>query len=93
MIKLTGKYVTEKTCEPIKLENDVRLVSDDDTDDCDDDNDTRVRVFRPQPLPHFIAIGEAIPHPSNIEVPLDRRTFTSRHSMNMKFTDCDDRLV
>ena len=42
-------------------------------------------------LTHLIAIAEPIPHPSNIEIPLDKRTFTSRHNMNMKFTDCDDR--
>nr|WNN25249.1 hypoxia-inducible factor 1 [Glottidia pyramidata] len=37
-------------------------------------------------------IGEPIPHPSNIEVPLDSRTFLSRHSMDMKYTFCDDRI-
>lgn len=63
---------------------------DDDMDD-DDDEDRKRRVYRPRALPHFLAVGESIAHPSNIEVPLDRRTFTSRHNMNMKFTDCDDR--
>lgn len=43
-------------------------------------------------LTHLIAVAEPIPHPSNIEVPLDKRTFTSRHNMNMKFTDCDDSI-
>ncbi|XP_013386590.1 hypoxia-inducible factor 1-alpha isoform X2 [Lingula anatina] len=37
-------------------------------------------------------IGEPIPHPSNIEIPLDSRTFLSRHSMDMKYTFCDDRI-
>ncbi|XP_061083540.1 endothelial PAS domain-containing protein 1b isoform X1 [Conger conger] len=33
-----------------------------------------------------------IPHPSNIDMPLDSKTFLSRHSMDMKFTYCDDRV-
>lgn len=41
---------------------------------------------------HFlIAIGEPIPHPSNIEIPLDKQTFLSKHSLNMKFTYADDK--
>jgi hypoxia-inducible factor 1 alpha len=39
----------------------------------------------------LMVIAEPIPHPSNIEAPLDSRTFLSRHSLNMKFTYCDDR--
>ncbi|KAK3576329.1 hypothetical protein CHS0354_039735 [Potamilus streckersoni] len=42
--------------------------------------------------PYLIAVGEPIPHPSNIEIPLDCKTFLSRHSMDMKFTDCDERI-
>nr|XP_022331131.1 hypoxia-inducible factor 1-alpha-like isoform X2 [Crassostrea virginica] len=42
--------------------------------------------------PYLLLIGEPIPHPSNIEVPLDRMTFLSRHNMDMKFTYCDDRV-
>lgn len=74
-----------------EIESDVCMDIDEDDDDMDDDDDRRRRVYRPRPLPHFLAVAEGIPHPSNIEVPLDRRTFTSRHNMNMKFTDCDDR--
>ncbi|KAL5007977.1 hypothetical protein ScPMuIL_013558 [Solemya velum] len=40
----------------------------------------------------LLAIAEPIPHPSNIESPLDSRTFLSRHSMDMKFTYCDERI-
>ena len=63
----------------------------------DDDADVPMEIeeedgFRhSKGLTHLIAVAEPIPHPSNIEVPLDKRTFTSRHNMNMKFTDCDDR--
>ena len=41
----------------------------------------------------LVCIGEPIPHPSNIEVPLDGQTFLSRHSMDMKFTYVDDRYI
>nr|WNN25264.1 hypoxia-inducible factor 1 [Palola sp.] len=41
----------------------------------------------------LMAIGEPIPHPSNIEIPLDSQTFLSRHSLDMKFTYCDDRIT
>jgi len=33
-----------------------------------------------------------VPHPSNIDVPLDIQTFLSCHSLNMKFTYVDDRV-
>nr|ADU87367.1 hypoxia-inducible factor 1-alpha isoform d [Branchiostoma belcheri tsingtauense] len=45
------------------------------------------------PLLCLVAIGEPIPHPSNIEFPLDCKTFLSRHSMDMKFTYCDERIT
>lgn len=41
----------------------------------------------------LMVVAEPIPHPANIEVPLDSRTFLSRHSLNMKFTYCDERWV
>lgn len=43
------------------------------------------------PLPYLVLICDPIPHPSNIEVPLDAKTFLSRHTMDMKFTYCDER--
>eukprot|EP00064_Thunnus_orientalis_P007879 superscaffoldBa00000900_g7901 len=38
------------------------------------------------PVPYLVLICDPIPHPSNIEVPLDTKTFLSRHTMDMKFT-------
>ena len=46
-----------------------------------------------QPQHYLALVGEPIPHPSNIEVMLDSKTFLSRHSMDMKFTYCDERYV
>lgn len=45
------------------------------------------------PVPYLVLICDPIPHPSNIEVPLDTKTFLSRHTMDMKFTYCDERWV
>ena len=39
----------------------------------------------------LVVVGCPIPHPSNIEVPLGRHTFLSKHSLNMKFTYADER--
>ncbi|XP_065338951.1 hypoxia-inducible factor 1-alpha-like isoform X2 [Cloeon dipterum] len=40
----------------------------------------------------LVAIGEPIPHPANIEIPLDKQTFLSKHSLDMKFTYADDNI-
>lgn len=41
--------------------------------------------------PFVVVIGRMISHPSNVEATLDSWTFVSRHSLDMKFTDCDER--
>ncbi|XP_076099182.1 hypoxia-inducible factor 1-alpha-like isoform X1 [Mytilus galloprovincialis] len=41
---------------------------------------------------YYIAVGEPIPHPSDIEIPLDGNTFLSKHNMDMTFTYCDERI-
>ncbi|KAJ3648941.1 hypothetical protein Zmor_020708 [Zophobas morio] len=41
----------------------------------------------------LIAIGQPIPHPSNIEAPLPRQTFLTKHSLDMKFTHADDKIM
>ncbi|XP_041748464.1 endothelial PAS domain-containing protein 1 isoform X2 [Coregonus clupeaformis] len=49
--------------------------------------------FKEHPLTCLLMICEPVPHPTNIETPLDSKTFLSRHSMDMKFTYCDDRVT
>nr|QOE88730.1 Hypoxia-inducible factor-1a m [Apostichopus japonicus] len=44
------------------------------------------------PVPCMVLVASPIPHPVNIETPLDTKTFMTRHSMDMKFTDCDERI-
>lgn len=51
-------------------------------------------VFDEQKNTHqFVGIGRPIPHPSNIEVPLDSKTFLTKHSLDMKFSYVDDKYV
>ncbi|XP_069949786.1 protein similar isoform X4 [Cherax quadricarinatus] len=40
----------------------------------------------------LVALGSPVPHPSNIEFPLDKQTFVSKHSLDMKFTYVDDNV-
>lgn len=42
-------------------------------------------------VPYLVLVCDPIPHPSNIEAPLDTKTFLSRHTLDMKFTYCDER--
>ena len=42
-------------------------------------------------FPYLLAIGEPIPHPANIEIPMDNNTFLSKHDMSLRFTYCDER--
>lgn len=43
------------------------------------------------PASYLVLICEPIPHPANIEVLLDSRTFLSKHALNMRFSYCDER--
>ncbi|KAM9224796.1 hypoxia-inducible factor 3-alpha isoform 2-T2 [Dugong dugon] len=45
------------------------------------------------PLRCLVLICEAIPHPGSLEPPLGRGAFLSRHSLDMKFTYCDERIA
>ncbi|MCI4376899.1 hypothetical protein PGIGA_G00193700 [Pangasianodon gigas] len=40
---------------------------------------------------YLVLICEPIPHPANIEVLLDSRTFLSKHTLDMRFSYCDER--
>ncbi|XP_031848745.2 HIF-1 transcription factor component sima isoform X1 [Nomia melanderi] len=41
----------------------------------------------------LVLVGCPIPHPSNIEIPLGRHTFLSKHTLSMKFTYADEKLA
>ncbi|KAJ3610870.1 hypothetical protein NHX12_022960 [Muraenolepis orangiensis] len=48
--------------------------------------------YKEPPLTCAVLMCEPIPHPSNMDTPLDSKTFLSKHAMDMKFTYCDDRV-
>ncbi|CAG9864042.1 unnamed protein product [Phyllotreta striolata] len=41
----------------------------------------------------YISVNQPIPHPSNIESPLPKQTFLTKHNMDMKFTHADDEFM
>ncbi|XP_027023244.2 hypoxia inducible factor 1 subunit alpha a isoform X2 [Tachysurus fulvidraco] len=45
------------------------------------------------PVSYLVLICEPIPHPANIEVLLDSGTFLSKHSLDMRFSYCDERVT
>ncbi|XP_053357565.1 hypoxia inducible factor 1 subunit alpha a [Clarias gariepinus] len=45
------------------------------------------------PTSYLVLICEPIPHPANIEVLLDSRTFLSKHTLDMRFSYCDERIT
>ncbi|XP_046693734.1 hypoxia inducible factor 1 subunit alpha a isoform X1 [Silurus meridionalis] len=45
------------------------------------------------PVSYLVLICEPIPHPANIEVLLDSRTFLSKHTLDMRFSYCDERIT
>ncbi|XP_041035114.1 hypoxia-inducible factor 1-alpha-like isoform X2 [Carcharodon carcharias] len=45
------------------------------------------------PMSFLLMICEPIPHPSNIEISLDSKTFLSHHSLDMKFIYCDQKIT
>lgn len=89
-------YVTE---ENTSVKNETNNRSS--TTDCikaeensDDSKDADIiRENKPKKFGSLIAIGRPIPHPSNIEIPLDSKTFLSKHNLDMKFTYVDEKLV
>lgn len=42
---------------------------------------------------YYVGVGEPIPHPADIDIKLDSKTFLSKHNMDMSFTYCDERIT
>uniref|UniRef100_A0A8C6TWK0 Hypoxia-inducible factor 1-alpha n=1 Tax=Neogobius melanostomus TaxID=47308 RepID=A0A8C6TWK0_9GOBI len=82
-----GRTVNVKsaTWKVLRCSGHVRVFEDLSEDSSKGQNDP--------PVPYLVLICDPIPHPSNIEVPLDTKTFLSRHTMDMKFTYCDERIT
>uniref|UniRef100_S4RYA8 Endothelial PAS domain protein 1b n=1 Tax=Petromyzon marinus TaxID=7757 RepID=S4RYA8_PETMA len=49
--------------------------------------------FKDPAQTYLVLICQPIPHPAELEAPLDSHTFLSRHTLDMKFSYCDDRFV
>ncbi|XP_028651759.1 hypoxia inducible factor 1 subunit alpha, like isoform X1 [Erpetoichthys calabaricus] len=56
------------------------------------EEDSTKEGFTQIPLTCLTLICEPIPQPSTIDFPLDSRTFQSRHTMDLKYTHCEDRV-
>lgn len=41
----------------------------------------------------FVGLCEPLLHPSDVDIPLNKQTFLSKHSPDMKFEYVDERLV
>lgn len=39
----------------------------------------------------FVAVGRPLPHPANIEIPLDSSTFLTKHTLDMRFSYVDEK--
>lgn len=69
-------------------DKNAQYVLEEDEDSTNEDSSTQVK----NPTSHFLVlIAEPIPHPSNIEMPLDGYTFLTKHSLDMKFTYVDEK--
>ncbi|XP_029171939.1 hypoxia-inducible factor 1-alpha-like isoform X2 [Nylanderia fulva] len=81
VIHCTGRLtnISNLNSNSKEVHNDERKKEDDSTE-----HDTGVSL---------VLIGSPIPHPSNIEIPLGRHTFLSKHNLHMKFTYADEKLA
>ncbi|XP_076667210.1 HIF-1 transcription factor component sima isoform X2 [Andrena cerasifolii] len=59
----------------------------------EEDRDSEDEVNERSSGASLVLVGCPIPHPSNIEIPLGRHTFLSKHSLGMKFTYADEKLA
>ena len=71
----------------------IANVNNNNIDERDDgDNEDKVSGEK-EPNAFLVIVASPVPHPSNIEIPLGKYTFLSKHNLNMKFTYADDKLV
>ncbi|KAJ8410360.1 hypothetical protein AAFF_G00203410 [Aldrovandia affinis] len=82
--------IKSSTWKVLHCTGHIRMYKSEDGDQEEAQSD---RGHKEPPVPYLVLICEPIPHPSNIEVPLDSKTFLSRHTMDMKFSYCDERIT
>ncbi|CAK9813264.1 Hypoxia-inducible factor 1-alpha [Anthophora quadrimaculata] len=71
------------------IQDSVSSSSDTENDEQKSDDE----MSEPDTGASLVLLGCPIPHPSNIEVPLGRHTFLSKHTLSMKFTYADEKLA
>ncbi|XP_077297759.1 uncharacterized protein LOC143919358 [Arctopsyche grandis] len=99
VIHCVGHLLTDDAINSIETNNNT--ISKDDSKDCvktekscDESKETDAgKENKPKKTGSLIAIGRPIPHPSNIEIPLDSKTFLSKHNLDMKFTYVDEKML
>jgi len=88
VIHCTGHVLTS----PSSCKKEIKTDCGDESDSNNGNQEQQKQQQPQQQQQHcLVAIGEPVPHPSNIEIPLDHQTFLSKHNLDMKFTYADDR--
>lgn len=62
-----------------------------DLEEEDEEKDLHPVAESAAPGHYLVLIAEPIPHPSNIEGPMDGRTFLTKHGLDMTYTHVDDK--
>ncbi|XP_043273763.1 hypoxia-inducible factor 1-alpha isoform X2 [Venturia canescens] len=97
VIHCTGRAMG--ICEPnfVKTDSEGSTSRDEDSSEYSSKEEEDTEIVRSNGSgctgASLVIVGSPIPHPSNIEIPLGRQTFLSKHSLNMKFTYADERLA
>lgn len=81
MIHCTGRLIAHVKNDSIKVDKN------------ESDSENQEETVEKEPGVSLVVVASPVPHPSNIETPLGKYTFLSKHSLNMKFTYADDKLV
>ncbi|KAF3425137.1 hypothetical protein E2986_06353 [Frieseomelitta varia] len=84
VIHCTGRLTYIRDPASSRSENEANEDAEQKSDDEENERDTGASL---------VLLGCPIPHPSNIEIPLGRHTFLSKHSLSMKFTYADEKLA
>lgn len=82
----SGRIVPASTYDSRDFASSHALQEDDEL--LNEDLEVQVKAL----TSHFLVlIADSIPHPSNIEMPLDSYTFLTKHSLDMKYTYVDEK--
>lgn len=90
VMNCSGRIVLATTSSVRNNYSQERAFNEDDELATEDDLEVENTVK--SPTSHFlVVVGDPIPHPSNIEMPLDSYTFLTKHTLDMKYTYVDEK--